>query len=363
MKKGCKSLALMSLMIFCNQAISQDEIFVSGFEAVPELFLDASPEFISPGESSTITWSVIDADSCNKSGAWSGIATAGTGIYNEVVMPISLPSTYSMQCSNLFGNSPIRTVVIGEEVNMPPLLTFVANPTTIVSGQTVTLNWNTTNATDCTASSIPANPSWSGARPTVGTFGLSGLNKTTTFTMTCTNDFGSVMKSVTVNVNGSTNCDSNQPPFGTSAFTGLTTFGDAMGSEFGNFTNDTAVYSQPVNFYSALSFMTPPNILTGRLNFVPPPANYSSASSTSVSISECPGDFNPDSTSNCAISFGMSGTFRWSTNQSSNPQVYCILEPTKSYFLNIIHAPLQDLSNSSCNDINGCGLLFNQTAD
>ncbi|MEZ5470583.1 MAG: hypothetical protein R3E90_02265 [Marinicella sp.] len=352
----------MSLLIFCGNAISQDEIFVNGFEPVPELFLDASPEVISPGESSTITWSVIDADSCIKSGDWSGLATAGTGIHNEVVMPTNLPATYSMQCSNLYGNSPIRTVVIEEGNTTPPLLTFVANPTTIMPGQAVTLNWNTSNASNCTASSIPASPGWSGAKPTAGTYGFSGLNETTTFTMTCNNNFGSVLKSVTVNViSEPVNCESNLPPSGTFRFTGLTTFEQAMGSEFGNFTNDNAVYLQPTNSYSALSFITLPNILTGRLNFVPPPTNYSLASSTSVSISECPGDFDPDSVSSCTISFGSFGTFRWSTNQSANPQVHCILEPTKSYFLNIIHAPLTDLSNSSCKDMKGCGLLFNQT--
>ncbi|MCB1584349.1 MAG: hypothetical protein KDI92_14925 [Xanthomonadales bacterium] len=54
-----KKLVLTVLLLVSVKLWAQDEIFVSGFEPVPELFLDASPETILP------SWTVIDANSCN----------------------------------------------------------------------------------------------------------------------------------------------------------------------------------------------------------------------------------------------------------------------------------------------------------
>ncbi|MCB1583685.1 MAG: hypothetical protein KDI92_11515 [Xanthomonadales bacterium] len=446
-----KILVLVMFLIVCTKLWAQDEIFVSGFEPVPELFLDASPETISQGESTTITWSVIDADNCIKSGDWSGIAMAGTGIYNQAVTPATLPATYSMQCSNFYGNSPIRTVVVEEEFANPPTLVFTANPTEVAFGQSTTLTWTVADATSCVAGvdsggatgwggsvsssdgthnrvvsltalptqlrltcfnhvgqadktvtivesgpnnpptlTLVANPTsiiqgdsttltwtvndadgctatngWSGSKPySNGQHNqvITGITETTTYSLTCYNSFGSVMKNVTVNVTSEpVNCGSNQPPVGTVRFTGVTTFEQAMGSEFGNFTSDLANYLQPVNSYSALEFYGPNGIVTGRVSFEPPLASHPPAVSTSVSISACPGDFNPGSViGNCKVGFGNSGTLRWTTNPSAHPALYCILEPGTSYYLNIIHAELNDLENSSCSYGSGCGLLFIQ---
>lgn len=357
-----KTLVLLILLMTCAESWPQDEIFVSGFEPVPELFLDASPEVISLGESTTITWSVIDADSCAKLGDWSGAAAAGTGIHNQTVMPNSLPAIYSMQCSNQFGHSPTRAVVVEEEITSPPTLSLQANPTTIAQGQSVTLNWNANNANACTSSSSPMVPGWSGSKPTAGSF-VSVLNSTTTFSMTCSNGFGSVLKNVTVTVNEPVDCVSNQPPVGTFRFAGLTAFDEAMGSIFGDFTSDYASYLQPTDSYAALGFYSPQGVVSGKLLFETPLAQYPAALATSVSVSACLGDFDPDSvTGRCRAEFsGNFGTLRWSTQPSANPLIYCILEPNMSYFLNIIHAPLDDLNSSSCPQVNGCGVLFYQT--
>ena len=75
-----------------------------------------------------------------------------------------------------------------------PTLSFTAEPMTIEEGEDATLEWNTENATSCTASD-----GWSGAK------GLSGdeevsPEETTIYTLVCSGEGGEVEKSVTVTV-------------------------------------------------------------------------------------------------------------------------------------------------------------------
>src|SRR5690606_16676765 len=75
-----------------------------------------------------------------------------------------------------------------------PTISFTASPTSIVSGNSSTLTWSTTNATSCTASG-----SWSGAKATAGSTSSGTLTTgNRTFTLTCTGPGGSVNRSVTV---------------------------------------------------------------------------------------------------------------------------------------------------------------------
>lgn len=82
----------------------------------------------------------------------------------------------------------------------PSALIFSANPASIVSGGSPMLSWSADSATSCTASSSPAGL-WSGIKSTSGSNVSTGaLTITTTFTLSCTGNGGSMNKSVTVNV-------------------------------------------------------------------------------------------------------------------------------------------------------------------
>lgn len=62
-----------------------------------------------------------------------------------------------------------------------PMISFSAQPTTVVAGQAATLTWSTTNATSCTASGA-----WAGNRPPSGTESVSAAAAgTDTYTLTC----------------------------------------------------------------------------------------------------------------------------------------------------------------------------------
>ncbi len=78
-----------------------------------------------------------------------------------------------------------------------PVVTLVANPTTVNSGGTTTLTWSSTNATSCTASGA-----WSGSRATSGSEESNAIAATSTFTLACTGPGGTTQRSATVHIAG-----------------------------------------------------------------------------------------------------------------------------------------------------------------
>lgn len=77
-----------------------------------------------------------------------------------------------------------------------PTVTLTANPASVTSGQTTSLQWNAANATTCSASA-----GWTGSKATSGTEQSTALTAATTFTITCTGPGGSANASVSVTVN------------------------------------------------------------------------------------------------------------------------------------------------------------------
>lgn len=74
-----------------------------------------------------------------------------------------------------------------------PTVTFSATPATVSPGQTAKLTWSTTNANACTAGS-----GWSGPQGLTGSFTTTPIQKTTTYTLTCTGKGGSADASVVI---------------------------------------------------------------------------------------------------------------------------------------------------------------------
>jgi hypothetical protein len=77
---------------------------------------------------------------------------------------------------------------------LPPLptVTLAATPTSTSAGSEVTLTWSSTDSRACSAD-------WTSSTATAGSATLRP-NQTTTYSMTCTGDGGSVTQSVTVSV-------------------------------------------------------------------------------------------------------------------------------------------------------------------
>lgn len=85
-----------------------------------------------------------------------------------------------------------------------PFITISASPTSVAYGGTTTISWTAASATACTGTSSPSVLGWNNnSKSNTGGYFYSGtLNTTTTFTLNCTNAYGSMTKSVIVNVSG-----------------------------------------------------------------------------------------------------------------------------------------------------------------
>lgn len=159
----------------------------------PTVSLGASPAAITSGASSTLTWSSTNADSCMASGSSAFTGTkyiSGT----QSVSPTST-TTYTLSCTGAGGSDSASYTVTVTAPPLAPTVSLNANPTSIASGDSVTLSWSSQNATGCTASS-----GWSGSKAASGSQVVGPLTQSTTYLLTCSGDGGSANASVTVSV-------------------------------------------------------------------------------------------------------------------------------------------------------------------
>ncbi len=178
-----------------NSPVQNATVTVNGTPPpVPTLTFSANPTTVQSGGSSTLTWASTNATSCMASGAWSGSRqTSGT----QNLTNLTATGTYTLVCTGAGGNSPTRNVTITVTPVAAPTLSLTANPTTISSGGSSVLTWNTSNATSCTASG-----GWTGTKSVNGSETVGPLTQTTTYTLTCTGTGGSVNRNATVTING-----------------------------------------------------------------------------------------------------------------------------------------------------------------
>lgn len=149
--------------------------YLSAAPLVPTATLSANPLSVAYGGSSTLTWSSTNATACTSSGAWTGPrAVSGT-----LSVPIAGSMTFSLSCSGAGGVSPTVSVTV-TAAPAPPVVTFAANPTSVVLGNSSTLTWDAQNATSCTAGGA-----WSGTLPVSGTQQTARLSANATYSLTC----------------------------------------------------------------------------------------------------------------------------------------------------------------------------------
>ena len=120
------------------------------------------------------------------------------------------------------------------------------------------------------------------------------------------------------------------------------------------------------NHYIAAQFNTPDESIDAKF-LSQMPSNYQGVApqAYTVSISECPGDFNVHlSQTACKTN---AATFKWSTtpNPPGPPGFFCELEKNKTYYLNIVHSNNASNDNHETSDclsqVNSCGHLSSQS--
>ena len=174
-------------------------------ENQPTVTITADDNNLNYNESTIVRWSSTYATSCSASGGrngWSG-SKSTSGSFPTGLLPAN--TTYNITCSNNFGsdNDSVTIYVDGQVGGNPPTVSIEADDTNIDYDESTTVRWNSDNADYCTASG--GRNSWSGSRKLSGSFFTSSLTSDVTYTITCSNNYGSRSDSVTVNVGDNNN--------------------------------------------------------------------------------------------------------------------------------------------------------------
>jgi hypothetical protein len=169
-------LVVGTLMALANTTMSLS----AAASSPPTVNLRATPESVSSGASSTLTWSSANATSCTASGEWTGtLATSGSRSTGAV----SADTTFTVTCKGAGGTaSRTLTVYLSDEM---PQVTFTASPTKVQQGGTAVLTWKASNAYMCHGYGP-----WDVSEPVEGSSTTNGLTATTTFILTCFNSSG-----------------------------------------------------------------------------------------------------------------------------------------------------------------------------
>lgn len=258
-------------------------------------------------------------------------------------------------------------------VNPPVITTFNVTPTLIDPGETVTFNW-TIAGTSPTCSATGGTAAWQGTTITIPT----GQNQLTlqgggTFSITCTNSAGSDTETRTVTQNNTgfppppafCNDAGRQPPDSVERQTtfsyfpplsGTTisaqsfedVFGPFPGSSSANLTRDVIV---PQNRYIAMPFRT--STSTGTILDLSWFGNARVANNSTITISQCPGDFNVATLPNrCFAESGTEGGSLLGIVGSS--VTACDMNADTVYYLNVISAESATPTVNQCNRSGGC---------
>ncbi len=168
---------------------------------VPNVTLIASSTSVyNNAKNVDLTWTVSNATSCTASSWWSWDKSIYGG--STVVLPAnSTTTTYTLTCNGQWGTSDTKSVSVMAVAPITPSVTLTASSTSVYNDVSVTLSWTASNATSCTASSIPGWSWWDWSKSISG--GSQTIypidDRSTTYTLTCNGQSGtSDTKSVTV---------------------------------------------------------------------------------------------------------------------------------------------------------------------
>lgn len=163
--------------------------------AKPTVTLSAEPPSLLLGASTTLRWSSTSADSCSATGSWSGSrATSGA---QSITPATSGTLSYNLSCTGPGGTASAAATVVVQIPPPVPTVSLSAGSASAPAGSVIALQWNSTNASSCTASGA-----WAGSKASSGAESVQAGTAAgaRTFTLTCTGAGGSASSTVTVNV-------------------------------------------------------------------------------------------------------------------------------------------------------------------
>ncbi len=150
---------------------------------------------IYPGGYTILRWTTQNATFCIATGDWSGTKRLNKGsAYTDY---LNSTKTYILTCGNNIGAISKSVTITVSDPN--PLLAFTADAVKVVYNTATTLRWQSSNAVSCTASG-----DWSGAKALFGKEMTLNITENKNYQLTCTNNIGTVTKTVNIQVGDST---------------------------------------------------------------------------------------------------------------------------------------------------------------
>ncbi len=143
----------------------------------------ASPASVSPGQATTLSWSVSGATSLSLDQGIGPVTGTSRGVTPGAT------TTYTFTATNAFGSSQATATVT---VPPPVIQSFTATPASLGTGQSATLTWDVVGATSLSLDQ--------GIGAVTGTSRGVTPGATTTYTLTASNVSGTVTATATVNV-------------------------------------------------------------------------------------------------------------------------------------------------------------------
>ncbi|MFH1933246.1 MAG: hypothetical protein ABIN18_16855 [Pseudomonadota bacterium] len=149
----------------------------------------ATPNTINEGEFVTLEWNITGAESATIDNGVGAVSHSNGSVQDAP----TITTTYTLTATNSAGSvtSSVTAIVVQ---GVPVVNSFTATPGTINRGEYVTLSWNISGAATATI-----NNGVGAVSPSTGSVQVSPVS-TTAYTLTATNDGGSITNTVTVTV-------------------------------------------------------------------------------------------------------------------------------------------------------------------
>jgi hypothetical protein len=170
------------------QAIDRVEISTERIELPQIIRFQASPASIRSGQSSTLDWQVVNADTVTISNVGSGLPLSGS----RAVTP-ARTTQYQITARNRAGEVSATTTIVVEDVPRALLTACQVSPTNILAGESATIFWSAQNAESVTITGGIGSVDPSGSR-------MVSPTQTTTYTITAQGAQGTPAATCTVTV-------------------------------------------------------------------------------------------------------------------------------------------------------------------
>ncbi len=180
----------------CLNGATNPEACTTGEDNMPSVTVTATPQTITYGGTSSISWKSENTTACTLSGG--GITGTGTTNSGVSTGKLTKDMSYTVKCTRA-NESTSGTVFVTVELNKFPSVQIEANPETIPYNGSSTISWTSTNAVSC-AASVPIDTVEGGesVSTTNGSFSTGALTESRSYVVSCEGLPGTGSSSATV---------------------------------------------------------------------------------------------------------------------------------------------------------------------